>query len=420
MTPPPDSDSPRSNPPQDMKEAALEVVRRLQRDGFAGLFAGGCVRDMLMGTEPKDYDVATDARPDDIIRRFKRTQQVGAKFGVVLVKLGRQAIEVATFRSDGDYADGRRPANVRFTTAEEDAQRRDFTINGMFFDPVGQRVVDYVGGQQDLRAKVIRAIGDPGRRFAEDHLRLLRAVRFAARLEFSIEPRTWAAMRQCAPEIGRISPERIRMELEMILRDRSRAVGIELLHEAGLLSHLWPGARELGPDIDTILRMTRALPADAGFELAFGVVLFSLAAKRAAEACEALKCSNTTRDAVAWLLAKRDALTTPERMTTADLKLLMAHEAFGDLLALSAARLTAASASLAPHEEVRLRAAAISPDQVAPPPLLTGYDLQAMGLPAGPRYREILDRVYYAQLNGELDSREAALALGKALVEGTP
>lgn len=417
MTPPSDQQDRRDRPPHDMKEAALEVVRRLQADGFAGLFAGGCVRDMLMGSEPKDYDVATDARPEDIIPRFKRTQQVGAKFGVVLVKVGRHAIEVATFRSDGDYEDGRRPSNIRFTTAEEDAQRRDFTINGMFFDPIAEQVVDYVGGRQDLDARVIRAIGEPARRFAEDHLRLMRAIRFAARLGFAIETGTWEAMRHCAAEIRKISPERVRMELELILRDPNRAAGLEMLYEAGLLQHLWPGAAVISDQMEAVLCRVRALPADAGFELALGAILNSLPPEHAAAACEALKCSNTTLDTVEWLLRHCDALAKPERLTTADLKLLMAHGAFRDLLALLAARLAAAGESLSPYEQVRRRAEAISPEQVAPPPLLSGYDLQALGLPAGPRYREILDRAYYAQLNGELDTREAALALAKALLE---
>lgn len=194
-----------------MKAAALRVVQQLQGRGFVALFAGGCVRDMLMGRDPHDYDVATSARPVDVTGLFRRTAQVGAKFGVVLVRVGQHSIEVATFRTDGAYSDGRRPDTVVFTTPEEDARRRDFTINGMFFDPVADAVIDHVDGQGDLTAGLIRAIGEPEQRFAEDHLRLLRAVRFAARLGFRIEPETWAAMCRHASDITRISPERVRI-----------------------------------------------------------------------------------------------------------------------------------------------------------------------------------------------------------------
>src|SRR5688572_27782573 len=206
---------PSDQPPEihSTRQDALAVVRALRDVGHVAYFAGGCVRDLLLGLEPKDYDVATDAPPDRVRKLFKRTQAVGQAFGVILVRIGRSQVEVATFRAEGKYLDGRRPSEVRFTTAEEDAKRRDFTINGLFLDPLTDQVIDYVGGQADLKAKVIRAIGNPDERFEEDHLRLLRAVRFAARFGFEIEPATDAAIPRHAGHLVRISPERVAEEL---------------------------------------------------------------------------------------------------------------------------------------------------------------------------------------------------------------
>ena len=199
------SDSPR--------ETAAEIVRRLQTAGFAAFWVGGCVRDFLLGREPQDYDIATDARPEQVEKLFKRTLAVGRKFGVMIVVEGKHQFQVATFRAEADYQDGRRPAKVVFANAEADAQRRDFTVNGLFYDPVAEKLHDWVGGEKDLRAKIIRTIGPPEERFAEDHLRLLRAVRFAAQLDFEIEPQTFAAVKTLAPKIKLISAERIRDEL---------------------------------------------------------------------------------------------------------------------------------------------------------------------------------------------------------------
>ncbi|HON66141.1 MAG TPA: CCA tRNA nucleotidyltransferase, partial [Phycisphaerae bacterium] len=196
-----------------IQDAALAVVKRLRDAGHEALWAGGCVRDMLLGIEPSDIDVATSAHPPQIVELFRRTREVGVQFGVVLVKQGPHWIEVATFRTDVNYVDGRRPERVVFTTAEEDAQRRDFTINGLFYDPLDRRVIDYVGGEQDVRSGIVRAIGEPSHRFAEDHLRLLRAVRFTTRFGFQLDPATAAAIREHAAGLARISAERIREEL---------------------------------------------------------------------------------------------------------------------------------------------------------------------------------------------------------------
>ena len=404
--------------PLSMKAAALRVVEQLQGSGFVALFAGGCVRDMLMGRDPHDYDVATSAKPEDVSGLFRRTTQVGAKFGVVLVRIGRYSIEVATFRTDGSYSDGRRPDTVVFTTPEEDARRRDFTINGMFFDPVADAVIDHVDGQADLTAGLIRAIGAPEQRFAEDHLRLLRAVRFAARLSFRIEPETWAAMCRHASDITRISPERVRMELEGILAHPRRAAAVEMLHEAGLLAHFWPGSEALNPRISQITKTLTALPADAPFESGLAALLLALSRDQARSACAALRCSNATEETVRWFIGTLPTLLRPAALSLANVKRLMARPTFDHLLALFAATLTAEGSDAGALEELKARTDAIAPEDVAPPPLLTGHDLQEMHLPPGPRYSIILNDVYDAQLNEEIHDRSAAIAMARKLVDG--
>ena len=410
-------DARRRRKPLDMREAALRVVRELRRADHVALFNGGCVRDMLMGNEPHDYDVATSAHPEEVIRLFRRTQQVGAKFGVILVRVGRHVIEVATFRTDLPYEDGRRPTGVEYAEPEEDARRRDFTINGMFFDPVREEVVDYVGGQADLEARLVRAIGAPEERFAEDHLRLLRAVRFAARFGFEIEPLTWSAMQHHAAEIRQISPERVRMELEAMLTDPNRTRAVELLHDAGILLHLWPDAAAICDNVQPILAILAALPATASFALALAAMLSTRSACQVAECCTSLRCSNATQATTRWLVERQDALAEPEALTLADLKLLMARAAFPDLMALCHAKLIAAGQDTGPYQAIVTRTQAVPADEIAPPPLLTGHDLADLGLPQGPQYKTILDRVYYAQLNDEIETRDEALAMARELQE---
>jgi poly(A) polymerase len=397
--------------------AAITVVRQLQDADHVALFAGGCVRDMVMKKRPSDYDVATSAEPREVVRLFRRTQQVGAKFGVVLVRIGRHAIEVATFRRDVSYQDGRHPTAVQFTDAREDAIRRDFTINGMFYDPVKREVVDYVEGRADLKKKVIRAIGNPDQRFAEDHLRLLRAIRFAARLDFEIEPATWAAIRANAPKIIDISPERIREELDAMLSHPNRARAFRLIVECGLLPHLWPQARDLTASTLMARDILAALPTDASFDLALTAILHSQRPLEAGEACDDLRCSNQTKRTVSWMLAHLTDLDEPKNVTLADLKLLMADPAFPDLLRLFAARLDAAGLPPTAQKRIAARAKRIPPDAVAPPPLVSGTDLMRLGQKPGPLYKKVLDRVYYAQLNGDVRKKSEAMALARRVVE---
>jgi poly(A) polymerase len=400
-----------------MRAAAIFVVRRLQKAGHVAFFAGGCVRDMVMGKRPHDYDIATSATPPQVIELFRRTQKVGAKFGVVLVRLGSHAIEVATFRKDMEYLDGRRPSGVQFTDAVEDATRRDFTINGMFYDPIRREIIDHVKGQTDIAAKTLRAIGDPAVRFAEDHLRLLRAIRFAARLDFKIESRTWKAMEEHAASIAKISPERIRGELEMILVSPRRARAFIELTECGILFHLWPGAEQLQPHVKAIGLLLAELPAITDFETAFAGLLHPLPQTTAAKINDALRCSNFSKRISIWLIARQDALADPDSLTLADLKLLMADEPFGRLLVLFAAKLRAAGKPLTPYRQIMARVRAINPKDIAPPPFVSGDDLTDAKVQRGPMYKKILDKVYYAQLNEEIADRPAALKLMQKLLK---
>jgi poly(A) polymerase len=399
-----------------MRRAAEKVVRHLQEAGHQALFAGGCVRDMLMGKRPHDYDVATSAKPKEVTALFRRTRKVGAKFGVVLVRLGPFDVEVATFRTDLDYEDGRHPTRVQFTNAKEDALRRDFTINGMFYDPIARETVDYVGGQQDLKLRVIRAIGEPDRRFAEDHLRMLRAIRFAARFGFTIDAATWDAIRRQAASIQRISPERVREELAQMLVHPTRARAFADIQTAGLLPHLWAGAEQIIPDTRRIHAILKFLPTPASFELTVAAVLHGLSTADVESACDALRCSNQSKRTIIWLVAHQDDLTRPADVSPADLKLLMAYPAFGDLLRLFSSKLRASRRPLTPYRQVVARVRAIPAGEVAPPPLLNGDDLATLGLERGPRYKEILHAVYRAQLDGTIRNREAALALAACLV----
>ncbi len=259
------------------REFAVDVVRRLQVAGFRALWNGGCVRDFLMGRTPKDYDVATDARPEAVRQLFghRRTLAVGASFGVIIVLGSKEAgnIEVATFRTEGPYLDGRRPEHVDFAGPEEDAQRRDFTINGMFYDPVSEQVLDYVGGEKDLAAGVVRAIGRPADRMTEDKLRMLRAVRFAATLDFQLDPATAEAVRTMAPEIHVVSAERIAQELKKMLVDPHRRRAIELARDTHLLVEILPEVKPVldapdGAGWEATLRRLRLLEQKPRFELA--------------------------------------------------------------------------------------------------------------------------------------------------------
>jgi poly(A) polymerase len=397
-------------------EAAKSIVGKLRQHGAVAYFAGGCVRDQLLGLHPKDHDVATDATPRQVCRLFRRTKEVGAQFGVVLVAIDEHQIEVATFRTEGPYLDGRRPESVEFTSAEVDAQRRDFTINGMFYDPFEDRVVDYVGGQLDLAAGLIRCIGDPRRRFEEDHLRLLRAVRFAARLGFQIEPQTYTAIRNAAPKLEGISPERVRMELEQILLSPSRARGWGLMMETGLIHHLAPSARWSDEGARRTGRILSSIPDDGSLPLVLAAPLCGFAGETVTAICRELRCSNQVTKAVAFLVESIERALHGNRLELADVKTLLATGLFDDLCALAVGVAGAQNRNPSPIELLRARASQVPAEAIAPPPLVSGDDLKALGIPPGPIYSCVLHRVYRAQLNEIVTGRADAVAMAQSLL----
>lgn len=401
------------------REFAVEVVHRLKDAGFIALWAGGCVRDFLLAKTPKDYDVATSATPEQVRQVFskRKTLDVGASFGVIIVvgPRGTGGIEVATFRSDLGYSDGRRPDAVRFSSPEEDAQRRDFTINGMFYDPVEQRVLDFVGGERDLADGIVRAIGDPHDRMREDKLRLLRAVRFTAAFEFQLDPVTKAAVAEMASQIHVVSAERIAAELRRMLTDRHRHSAIELANEVLLLREILPELRSdlrlPNSNFDSRLAALRLLQ-EPSFELAFAVLL--LGVSNVEPICRRLRLSNDELEKTAWLVNHQNALCEADKLTLAQLKRLLAHPHRDDLLALTRAELLVEHAELHPVLFCERFLETTPPEVLNPPPLLTGNDLIALGLQPGPLFKQLLDQARDAQLNGELTSHQTALEWVKA------
>ena len=428
------------------REFAVEIVRRLKHSGFTALWAGGCVRDHLLDKTPQDYDVATNATPKQVRKIFAKykTLDVGASFGVIIIvgPSGAGEVEVATFRSDGPYADGRRPDSVTFSTPEEDAQRRDFTINGMFLDPLDHKVLDYVGGERDLSQGYIRAIGDPHERMREDKLRMLRAVRFTAHLEFGLARATKAAVTEMASEIHAVSAERIAAELRRMLTDPHRHVAIELADEVGLLREILPEVVGLRPGIDRCepseiqLKDGRRTPRaeliqaasrsprlaalrllhEPSFELAFAVLLLGVA--NVEVICRRLKLSNDELEKTAWLVRQQEALRDADQFSLAKLKRLLAHPFRDDLLALTRAMLLAQQADLHQVLFCERFLETTPPEILDPPPLVTGNDLIELGLRPSPRFKQLLEEVRDQQLNGELTDRTAALKWVQAQMSG--
>jgi poly(A) polymerase len=389
------------------KQAAVEIVGRLQRHGFQALLAGGCVRDMLLGRPAKDYDVATDALPADVIRLFRRTLKVGAKFGVVIVLLDGAQVEVATFRSEAGYEDGRHPTEVRFTSAAEDASRRDFTINGMFYDPLKEQVIDYVGGQADLGRRLIRTIGAPQERFSEDYLRMLRAVRFSTQLGFAIDPETYAAIRRNAANITRISGERIALELEGILADPNRAAGAAMLLETGLARAIFPGLA--GAGAERAVAILDHLRKKVGFPLALAAFFAGFPTAFALEKSEILKLSRKRLKHLEFLLAHRGRLLEAQ-MSLASLKKLLAEPYVWDLYELERAIQKAAGAKdgLASLGRLRRRIRDLGGVDVKPKPLLNGHELMHLGAVPGPALGQLAEALYVAQLEGEVQTADQA------------
>ena len=423
--------------PSRQREFAVEVVRKLQAAGYCALWAGGCVRDLLLGLAPADYDVATNARPEQVQALFgpRRTLAIGAAFGVILVQgpRGGQAgdVEVATFRTEGPYLDGRRPENVVFCTPEEDAHRRDFTINGMFFDPLAEEVLDYVGGKDDIARKVVRAIGDPHARFSEDKLRMLRAVRITARFNFALDPVTADAVRQMAAELPVVSQERIAQELKKMLVHPRRRQAVELARDLNLLSIILP---ELAPVIASAAESNPSSPwkvtltaleilVAPRFELAFAALLYELGlseptdavAVRVEKICRRLRLSNDECHAIEWLVTNSQSLTGAKAWPLHRLKRMLAEPFFDDLSNLVRAAQSARHQSLADVDycdDFRRRTPA---EVINPPPLVNGDDFRRIGLSPGPRFKAWLDQIRDAQLDGQIATRDEALELAMKL-----
>ena len=439
-----------------LKEFAISIVQTLRQYGFQAYLAGGCVRDLLLKREPADFDVATSATPEQVMEIFPDTYAVGAQFGVVLVPLPEQqrlteekvpskarTVEVATFRSDLGYSDGRHPDEVRFSKdAREDVARRDFTINGMMLDPVSGEVHDFVGGRADLEAGIIRAIGDPERRFAEDKLRMMRAVRFAARLEYEIEAATWGAIKGHAREIHAVSRERVRDELTRMLTEGHARRAFLMLDESDLLKEILPEISamkgvaqppEFHPEGDVFvhtLLLLENLPHPCPPTLAWGALLhdvgkpatFRVAPDRirfdshvevgvkiAEEICERLRFSGHDAAQVLALVDNHMRFGHVMRMKESTLKKFFRLPAFDEHLALHRADSRASHGNLSTYEFIQKKLAETPPEIIRPLALVSGRDLIAAGYLPGPRFRTILEAVEDAQLEGRLASRDAAL-----------
>jgi poly(A) polymerase len=449
------------------QDKATEIVRTLRKCGHQAYLVGGCVRDLLLGREPADYDIATDATPAEVMRIFPRTWAVGAQFGVVLVPVegsgeegekwalryaqddkglgdekSSMVVEVATFRSDGLYTDGRHPDEVTYTRdPREDVQRRDFTINGLLLDPLNNEVLDYVGGRADLKAGIVRTIGQPERRFAEDKLRMLRAVRFAARFGYQIHPATFEAIRNLRSQIHHVSRERVRDELVKMLTEGHARRAFELLDQSGLL-------REVLPEVDRMhgveqppqfhpegdvwvhtLLLLEGLPERAAPTLAMGALLHDVGkpptfrvapdrirfdghvevgVKMAEEICHRLRFSNHDTEQIARLVANHMRLADVQEMKPSTLKKFFRLPRFQEHLELHRLDCLASHRNLSLYNYVREKLSQMPPEQIRPKPLLTGDDLIALGYKPGPQFKQMLTAVEDAQLEGRLADSEQA------------
>jgi poly(A) polymerase len=442
-------------PLPEAKQHAAEIVSTLRQQGHQAYLAGGCVRDLLLGREPADYDVATDATPHQVMQIFPQTYAVGEQFGVVLVPESESdgatgvpasqgtTVEVATFRSDAGYSDGRHPDEVRFTKdPREDVQRRDFTINGMMLDPATNEVLDFVGGRDDLKAGIVRAIGDPNRRFTEDKLRMLRAVRFAARFNYKIDPATMAAIQELAPKIHQVSCERVREELTKMLTEGQARRAFELLDTTKLLPEVLPEIAALKgvqqppqyhPEGDVFVHtmlLLDKLPTGAAKTLAWGALLhdvgkpatFRIApdrirfdghvevgVKMAAEILRRLRFSNHETDQILALVDNHMRFGVVQRMKQSTLKKFLRLPAFEEHLELHRIDCLSSHGQLDAYEYTREQMRSMPPEAIRPTPLITGRDLIEAGYEPGPRFKEVLTAVEDAQLEGRLTSREAAM-----------
>jgi poly(A) polymerase len=427
------------------RETAKEIVARLQHAGFAAFWVGGSVRDFLLGREPDDFDIATDAKPEQVEKLFKRTIPVGRKFGVMIVVEGGHQFQVATFRAEADYQDGRRPEKIIFANAEADASRRDFTVNGLFYDPRTKKIHDWVGGEKDLRAKIIRTIGKPEERFGEDHLRLLRAVRFASQLDFEIEPKTFAAVKKLAPKIKLISAERIRDELLKLFSPPHAARGLNLLRESGLLEHVLPEIAatiecEQSPDFhpegsvfNHICLMLEKMPAGAHESLPWAVILHDIAkpltaekdlqtgaihfyghekvgAEMARAILNRLRFPKKQIDEIAASVLHHMQFKDVKQMRKSTLRRLLLRETFPLELELHKLDCLGSNGNLENYNFLVGQAEELKKLPAIRPPLLTGKDLIALGMKPGKELGALLHEIREKQLQDELKTPRQAKA----------
>jgi poly(A) polymerase len=426
-----------------MEKVALKVAARLRQSGHIAYFAGGCVRDMVRGLIPKDYDIVTDARPEAVQSLFPHTFAVGAHFGVIIVLENDFQFEVATFRSDEAYIDGRHPTAVHFSSPEEDAQRRDFTINGMFYDPVAEKVIDLVGGRADIDGTLVRAIGDPAQRFAEDRLRMLRAVRFATVLDYQVDQKTWDALVTSAASINQISAERIRDELVRIFLSPNRVRGWDLLDSSGLMRAILPELEamkgvlqpeQFHPEGDVFVHtrlMLQLLPQDVSVPLVFAVLFHDVAKpvtatvdgtgrirfnehdRIGAHMTEAimrrLRFSGAEIEATVEMVKQHMVFKDVPNMRVAKLKRFMARPTFDEELELHRVDCDSSHRMLDNYEFLLRKRQEFANEPIIPPPLVRGDDLITLGLKPGPKFGEILEAVETRQLEGALHTREEAL-----------
>jgi poly(A) polymerase len=433
---------------------ATGIARSLREHGYCAYLVGGCVRDLLLNREPADYDVATSATPHEVIRIFPQTFAVGAQFGVVLVPVRRDAAdgerdnfvtEVATFRSDGAYSDGRHPDEVQFSKdARMDVQRRDFTINGLLLDPDSREVLDYVGGRDDLQRGIIRTIGEAHQRFAEDKLRMLRAVRFAARFGYSIDEQTFAAIRELAPQIHQVSHERVRDEILKMLTEGHARRAFELLDQTNLLEQVLPEIKKMQgveqppqyhPEGDVwihTLMLLEGLPAGCSKTLALGALLHDvgkpptfrvapdrirfdghaeIGTKMAAEICRRFRLSNDDTAQVLSLVANHMRFADVTRMKDSTLKRFFRLPGFEQHLELHRLDCQSSHRDLSLYDFAREKFHALPAEQIRPQPLITGDDLIAAGYKPGPQFKELLTAVEDAQLDGSISTKEEAMEL---------
>lgn len=437
--------------------APLQILETLRQNGHEAFLVGGCVRDLLLGREPKDWDIATDALPDRIESLFPKTVAVGKAFGIILVVPGEgPSVEVATYRADSGYSDGRRPGAVTFTNAREDAIRRDFTVNALFLDPVSGEIRDYVGGRADLDARLIRAIGDPVARFTEDYLRLLRAVRFAAVLDFSIEPATFSAIQKLAPKISRVSAERIRDELFRMLTGSVHAGGaLQLLHDTGLLKEILPEVEamigveqppEFHPEGDVFTHtriMLDAMSPKPSLQLALSVLLHDVGkpvtarlapmpdgtqrwrfenhapagADMARAILERLRVPNALIEAVCAIIGGHMRFADAPQMRESKIRRIIGAATFEDELELHRLDCISSHAQLDVYDFMRNAQARFAAEPVLPAPLVTGGDLIALGHKPGPNFRKMLQDLYDRQLEGQTDKAALLASLPPSAVD---